>query len=92
MENFEKLNLGGIPEKFMKEGVYAHYKELVKVGDIVEAIRDVNDGEIPRGTKVRITEIIVDPKENLRGFEKRIRVEGYEGDYNPKRFKKADAA
>jgi len=88
MEKIEKLNLGGVPEKFKDEGVFAHYKELVRIGDIVEAIRDVKNGEIPRGARVKITDILIDPKPNVRGFAKRIKVEGYAGDYNPKRFKK----
>lgn len=90
MEKIEKLNLGGVPERFKEEGVFAHYKELIRVGDIIEAICDVNDGEIPRGTQVKIMGIIINPKPNDRGFEKRIKVEGYSGDYNPKRFKKVN--
>jgi len=91
MEKIEKLNLGGVPERFKEEGVFAHYKELVRIGDVVEAIREVNNGEIPRGTRVKITDIIIDPKPNVRGFEKRIKVEGYDGDFNPKRFKRVAA-
>ena len=37
MERLDNLNLRGIPEKFKEEGVFAHYKELVRVGDIIEA-------------------------------------------------------
>ena len=72
MEKVEKLNLGGVPERFKEEGVFAHYKELIRIGDIIEAIRDVNGGKMPRGTRVKITDIIVEPKPNVRGFAKRI--------------------
>jgi len=92
MERLDNLNLRGIPEKFKEEGVFAHYKELVRVGDIIEANCNVNNGEIPLGTKVKIADIIVNPMANIRGFEKRIKLEGYSGDYNPKRFKKVEGA
>ena len=84
---FEKLNLGGVPEKFKKEGVFVHYKEKAQVGDTVEALNDVLGGEVSKGTKAKITEIIIDPKPNVRGFSKRIKIEGFEGEYNPKKFK-----
>ncbi len=88
--NIENLNLGGVPEKFKEEGVYVHYKEKVQVGDMVEAIKNVMDGEIPKGTKAKILDIIIEPNPNVRGFLKRIKLEGFKGEYNPKRFKKID--
>ncbi|HHD92516.1 MAG TPA: hypothetical protein ENL06_02755 [Candidatus Portnoybacteria bacterium] len=86
----EKLNLGGIPEKIKEEGVYVHYREKAKVGDTVEALNNVMDGEIPKGTTGKITEIVIEPTPNVRGFLKRIKIEGFEGEYNPKKFKKLE--
>ena len=72
MDNdFEKLNLSDVPEKFKEEGVYVHYQEKVRVGDTVEALNDVMDGKVPRGTTAKITEIIVEPHPNVRGFSKK---------------------
>lgn len=89
----EKLDyeshLGGVPEKLREEGVKAHYSELARAGDLVEAICNVGDGIIPRGTRVKIIEMVVTPKlDGSRGFEKRIRVEGFEDNFNPQRFRK----
>ncbi len=91
MEKLDEKHFAGVPERFRQEGVIAHYRELVRVGDIVEAICDVKNGEVPRGTQAKITEIIIEPNPNKRGFLKRIRVEGFEGEYNPQRFKKVTA-
>jgi hypothetical protein len=89
MENFDESHLGGVPERFRQEGIKAHYSELVRTGDIVEAIRDIGGGEISRGMKAKIIEVVVTPNLNgKRGFTKRIRLEGFEGDFNPQRFKK----
>jgi hypothetical protein len=86
----EKLltNFGGIPEKFKREGVFVHYGELVKIGETVETIRNVMGGVLPKGTKYTVKDIYIDPNGNNRGFTKRIELEGVEGLFNPKRFKK----
>jgi hypothetical protein len=89
MENFDESHLGGVPERFRQEVVRAHYSELVRAGDMVEAICNVGKGIILCGTRAKITEVVVTPNLNgKRGFTKRIRLEGFEGDFNPQRFKK----
>jgi hypothetical protein len=82
-----KPNLGGVPERFKQEGVFAHNKELIKVGDTVESLVDSKTG-IKKGGFAKIIEIIVEPSTNERGFYKRIKLEGFEGEFNPKKFKK----
>jgi len=88
MENFDEKHFAGVPERFRKEGVRAHESELVRVGDTVEAIRNVRNGEVPLGTRAKVTEIVIEPHDAKRGFAKRIKIKGYEGEYNPQRFKK----
>lgn len=80
-------NLGGFPERFKEQGVFAHNKELIKVGDMVETLVDVKGG-IPKGVKAKIVDIIVEPSANERGFYKRIKLEGFDGEFNPKKFRK----
>jgi len=87
----EKLpgpNLGGFPEKFKEDGIFVHGREIVKVGDYVEAIGDVESGKITKGTKLEVAEIIIEPKGNERGFEKLLKFKGIDGDFSPKKFKK----
>jgi hypothetical protein len=88
MENFDEKNFAGVPERFKEEGVRAHESKLVRVGDTVEAIRNVRNGEVPLGTRAKVIEIVIEPHDAKRGFAKRIKIEGYEGEYNPQRFKK----
>ena len=88
--NIADLNLGDFPEQFREKGVFVHYHEIVQVGDIVEAIKNIFNGEVPKGTRSEIIEIIIKPRANERGFLKRIKIEGYDGEYNPKKFKKIE--
>jgi hypothetical protein len=81
-------DLGGIPEKLRREGIFVHYKEIAKIGDTVEAIVNVYGGEIPKGTRLEIEDIIIDPRGNDRGFEKYLKFKGVNGEFNPKKFKK----
>lgn len=85
--NFEaKLNLGGVPERMKQEGVFLHYQDLGKVGDEVEAISNVN-GVLEKGQRFVVDEVIVEPYGDKRGFYKRIKLKGFESEFNPKRFK-----
>ena len=86
--NFEpQPNLGGQPERMKIEGVKVHYNEFAKIGDKVEAIAEVQ-GKMLKGTRLVISDIIITPNANERGFLKRLVFEGQEGEYNPQRFKK----
>lgn len=85
----EGREFGGFPEKFKEGGLIVHGLEKVVVGDTVEAIADVA-GIIPKGTRLRVTELIVEPRDEKRGFTKRLQFEGYEGDFNPQRFRKVN--
>ncbi len=76
---------GGVPERWKEEGIYVHGRELVKVGDEVEAIGDVL-GVITRGTRLRVDELIVEPNGQQRGFTRRLGFVGIDGIFNPKRF------
>ena len=80
-------NLGGHPERMKAEGLKVHYNELAKIGDTVEALADVQ-GKIPKGTKLVVTDIIIIPNGNDRGFVKQFVFEGVVGEFNPQRFKK----
>lgn len=90
MEKFGEENFAGVPERFREEGVIAHYREQVRVGDTVEAIRNIRNGEVPLGTQAEITDIIIEPNSGKRGFMKRIKIKGFPGEYNPQRFKRVD--
>lgn len=59
---------------------------IVRPGNLVEAKRNV-EGVIIKGTRLRISKIKVEPRQNVRGCSKRIIFEEY-GDrsFNPKRF------
>jgi hypothetical protein len=49
MPNQEILpNLGGVPERFKSEGVFAYNRELVKIGDVVEALVNIQGGGAKR--------------------------------------------
>ena len=88
MEGKRPNLFGGIPERFREEGVFGHYKELIKIGDRVTAIVNIQGNEKLKGAQLIIADIIVDPKTDGKGFTKRIKFLGIEGDYNPKNFKK----
>jgi hypothetical protein len=88
MPNQEILpNLGGVPERFKSEGVFAYNRELVKIGDVVEALVNIQGG-VPKGFQGVIKDVIVEPLGNERGFHKRIKFNGIAGEFNPKKFKK----
>lgn len=85
--NFEtKINLGGVPERMKQEGVFLHYQDLGKIGDEVETLSSVN-GVLEKGQQFVIEEIIIEPYGDKRGFYKRIRLKGVDGEFNPKKFK-----
>jgi len=71
-----------------EEWVFAHYQTLVKVWDIVEAVKDVMNGEVPKGTQAQIVDLDITTKWTTRWFTKRIILKWYDWDYNPKKFKK----
>src|SRR3989344_2940979 len=75
---------GGFPENFRENGVFAHNQVLVKIGDRVQALVDVEGGQIPKGAELEIEDIVIEPKAEARGFSKRIKFKGIEGDFNPK--------
>jgi len=90
-QSFEyQPNLGGQPERIKAEGVKVHYNELAKIGDKVEAIAEVQ-GKMLKGSRLVISDIIIIPNANERGFIKRLVFEGQEGEYNPQRFKKVSS-
>ncbi len=80
-------NLGGVPERLRSEGLFAHNRELVRIGDTVEALVNVQGG-VPKGFQGIIIDLIVEPLGNERGFHKRIKFNGLAGEFNPKKFKK----
>ncbi len=82
---------GGYPEKFRQEGVRVHGPDIVKVGDEVESIRFVM-GIIPKGTRLKIADILITPNGNTRGFIKRLIFDEYEGEFNPNRFIKVTSS
>ena len=84
----KKPNFGGFPERFRENGVFAHNQVLVKIGDKVTAIVNIEGGKISKGTELEIEDIIIGPKDEARGFTKRIKLKGIEGDFNPKNFSK----
>jgi len=82
--------LGGVPERFKKEGVKVSGNELAKVGDVVVALHDIDNGLMKKGEQRRITVIHIEPKPNSRGFTKEIELEGMMGErFRPQRFRKA---
>lgn len=82
----------GVPEKFKSEGIFVRGMERVIPGDRVKAIRNVEGSieTLTRGFQYRVADLIVEPNGNVRGFEKRLKLEGYKGDFNPKRFRKVE--
>lgn len=78
----------GVPERFQTNGVFGYKQVLIRVGDTVEAIATVA-GTIEIGTRLVVSAILIEPKSDAKGFTKRISFDGQEGDFNPKRFKKA---
>jgi hypothetical protein len=81
-------NFGRFPEQFRNEGVFAHGMVLVKIGDKVTGIVNIQGNESLKGAELVIEDIIIEPKSEGRGFTKRIKFMGIEGEYNPKNFKK----
>lgn len=81
-------DFGGFPERFKENGIFAHNQVLVKIGDKVKALVNIEDGKIPQGTELEIEDIVIGPKAEARGFTKRIKLRGIEGDFNPKNFSK----
>ncbi len=81
-----ELNLGGHPERMKLEGVKVDGNRLAKIGDFVVAIADLGK-TIKKGQHLKVSDIIVEPKGNERGFEKFLVFEGLDGDYNPRKFK-----
>mgnify|MGYP001350227033 CR=1 FL=1 len=65
----------GVPEKFIKEGVFGYHKTPILIGDTVEAVRNIQQGRIPINTRVKVINILVEPSGYGRGFTKRIMVE-----------------
>lgn len=88
MPELSELNLKGVAKKLKEESVFLHNKVIAQIGDTVEALHNVMDGEIPQGTQTEITAIITKPNPTVKGCGKRIKLEGFEGEYNPKKFKK----
>ena len=78
---------GEHPERMKLEGVKVHYKELAKIGDRVEAIAEVA-GRIIKGSRLVISDILIEPNGEGRGFSKRLVFENIDGDFNAKKFKK----
>lgn len=77
-----------VPERRRENGVRVHKLETVIIGDKVEAIRFVQ-GMISKGTRLKISDILVEPRGNQRGFEVRLVFSEFPGeDFNPKRFRK----
>lgn len=76
---------GGVPERWKEEGIFVHRRCRVKVGDEVEAIRTVLK-VIAKGTRLRISNVIVEPDDNDRGFKKGLQFDGVDGVFNPNRF------
>jgi len=76
---------GGVPERWKEDGIFVHRRDRVKVGDEVEAIRTVLK-VIEKGTRLRISKIVVEPDDNDRGFKTGLEFEGINGVFNPKRF------
>ena len=81
---------GDIPERFIQEGVFGYKQQLLHIGDRVEAIRNVQE-IVAKGVQAVIIDILITPRSEGRGsgFNKRIVLQDYEGDFNPKRFKLA---
>ncbi len=72
-----------------KEGVLVHYRWLACVWDTLEAICNIMNWKIPKWTQVTVSELVVEPGSNERGFVKRLRLEWYgDEDFNPQKFKK----
>ncbi|MDE2311602.1 MAG: hypothetical protein KGJ93_00725 [Patescibacteria group bacterium] len=85
-ENTFEPNLGGHPERMRQEGIKVHYNQLAKIGDMVEAIAEVR-GQMLKGTRLKIADIIIRLNGNERGFLKRLVFENVPGEFNPQRFK-----
>ncbi len=82
---------GGVPERFKQEGIKVSGNSLARIGDFVEAISFVG-GLVPRGTRSKILDILVEPNQNVRGFTKRIEIAAYPGQYlPPQRFKRIES-
>ena len=77
----------GVPQKWKEEGIFVHNRETVCIGDTVEAIRTVQ-GIIQKGTRLKIADLLVFPNWNDRGFKKRLKFNGIDGEFNPQRFRK----
>jgi len=82
------LNLWWVPEKIREEGVFVHYRDKAVVWDVLESLRNIFWTEVIKWTRVKVEDILVRPKPNVRGFEKRLKLFWYEWEFNPKRFKK----
>lgn len=81
-------DLGGVPERMISEGIKVHGNTLARVGDTVESVRNVMN-IIPKGTQAKVIGIKIEPGADRGGrFLKSMKIAGYEGYYNPQRFKK----
>ena len=85
-----ELNLWWIPERIKDEWVFVHYRAKAKVWDELESIKNISWSDVIKWTRVRVEEIIVTPKPNVRWFDKRIKLAWYEWEFNPKKFKKVE--
>ena len=75
-----------VPERRLEEGIFVHKQERARVGSTVEAIRTVA-GRITKGTRLRIANILVEPRVT-RGFQIRLQFDEFPGEeFNPKRFR-----
>ena len=84
MESEITYNLGGVPERFKKEGIFIHNRQKARIGSRLRARK--NRDSLQPGTILTVKDIIVEARGNERGFDKFLVFEEIKGLYKPGNF------